>query len=328
MHRLMTISIESWPIAGSFRISRGSKTAADIVMVTLTEEGVIGRGECVPYPHYGESIESVVTELRKILPGVQNGLGRLELQEAMPAGAARNALDCAFWDLEAKRSGTPVWQLAGLQEPRPIETAYTLGFDPLDEFREKALAAADRPILKLKVGGDGTDVARVAILRNAAPDARIIVDANEAWGDYVMSSTTEAHSLLRVAMIEQPLPPGKDKTLRGKQTHVPLCADESAHTTADLEKLVGLYDYVNIKLDKAGGLTAALKMAERARALEFKLMVGCMVGTSLSMAPAFLVAQSAEFADLDGPLLLAADRAPGMRYEGSLVYPPPAALWG
>ncbi len=258
---------------------------------------------------------------------VEGGADRRELAAALPAGAARNALDCALWDLEAKRRREPVWRLAGLPEPRPVLTAYTLSLDTPERMAEAARAAAGRPLLKLKLGGEG-DLDRVAAVRAAAPDAALIADANEAWTPDQLRRWLPELAALGVELIEQPLPAGQDAALAGIARPVPICADESCHDSASLDALVGRYDYVNLKLDKTGGLTEARRAAAKAQELGFGLMVGCMVATSLAMAPAALLAQLARYADLDGPLLLAKDREPGLRYEGSLLHPPEAALWG
>jgi L-alanine-DL-glutamate epimerase-like enolase superfamily enzyme len=315
---------ERWPIRGAFTIARGSKTEAEVVVVELEEDGVRGLGECLPYPRYGESVAGVVAQISSVPSG---GLTRTRLQALLPAGAARNAIDCALWDLEAKRSGRRVWQLAGLPEPGPVITAFTLGLDTPEKMGAAARENALRPLLKLKLSGAG-DLERVRAVRANAPNASLIIDANEAWSveDYRLLAPKLAG--LGVTMIEQPFPAGADGALAELPRPVPVCADESCHTGDDLARLVGSYDAVNIKLDKAGGLTEALSMRSAARALGFKLMVGCMVATSLSMAPAQLVAQGAEWADLDGPLLLAEDRSPGLTYRGSTVDPPEPAVWG
>ncbi|KQY26770.1 N-acetyl-D-Glu racemase DgcA [Rhizobium sp. Root482] len=327
MKRVLQTAVDHFPIAGSFTISRGSKTTASVVTCTVTDNGFAGRGECVPYGRYGETIDSVLAEIAEIAPLVEAGLDRQGLRERMKAGAARNAVDCALWDLEAKRSGQPAFILVGLAQPAPLTTAYTISMGEPEAMAAQAAQYAHRALLKVKVGS-ADDAARIRAVRAAAPAAAIILDANEGWSEdnlaYHFSVCTDAG----VALIEQPLPAGRDDALARIARPVPVCADESVHKTEDLPALVGLYDAVNIKLDKTGGLTEALVMRDAARALKLKIMVGCMVGTSLGMAPAVLVAQGAEFVDLDGPLLLARDRDPGLRYEASLVFPPSAALWG
>lgn len=326
--REISIESEHWPIAGAFTISRGSKTEAEVVTVTIRENGATGRGECVPYGRYGETVKDVLASIKVIGQSIADGMTRDELQRAMHRGAARNALDCALWDLEAKLTGEPVWKLAGLAEPQPLTTAYTLSLAEPDAMREAARASAARPLLKLKLGGDGDDIARVAAVREGAPQARLIVDANEGWkADDVLPLARE-FAKLGVALIEQPLPAKEDEALRGIDSPVPLCADESAHGIEGMIRLVGLYQYVNVKLDKTGGLTEALSVIRNARRRKLGVMVGCMVATSLAMAPATLVAQGADFVDLDGPLLLAKDRPHGIAYEGSLMMPPEKALWG
>lgn len=323
----LSVEAQTWPIAGSFTISRGSKTQADVVLVTLREGDHEGRGECVPYARYGETVKDVVSTLRFMETQIADGLTREELQRVMPRGAARNALDCAMWDLEAKQAGKPVWELAGLAEPKPVITAYTLSLGEPGAMEEAARQAAERPLLKLKLGG-GADIARVEAVRRGAPKAKLIVDANEGWSPDDILPLAHELAALGVALIEQPLPAGKDEALRGIDCPIPLCADESAHGLEGMLRLVGLYQYVNVKLDKTGGLTEALSLMRCARRRNLGIMVGCMVATSLAMAPAALIAQGAEFVDLDGPLLLARDRDPALQYEGSLLYPPRPELWG
>lgn len=325
MSRLeLTARAESWPIRGSFRISRGAKTEAVVVVAEVSDGVHRGRGECVPYARYGESVESVLAQIE----GLRGALvDRETLQAQLPAGAARNAVDCALWDLEAKRAGRRAWELAGVAAPAPTVTAYTLSLDEPARMAEAARAAAHRPLLKLKLGGEG-DVERVAAVRQAAPAARLIVDANEAWRPEQLEPFGRAMAELGVELIEQPLPAADDAALAGAQRPVPICADESCHDRAGLAALVGRYDAVNVKLDKTGGLTEALALAREAQRLGFKLMVGCMVGTSLAMAPATLLAGCAEFVDLDGPLLLERDRTPALSYEGQRIHPPSAELWG
>lgn len=323
----LSVEAQSWPIAGSFTISRGSKTQADVVLVTLREGDHVGHGECVPYARYGETVKDVVGALRFMEMQIADGLTREELQRVMPRGAARNALDCAMWDLEAKQTGKPVWDMAGLPEPKPVITAYTLSLAEPDAMEEAARLAADRPLLKLKLGG-GADIARVEAVRRGAPRSQLIVDANEGWSPDDVLPLARELATLGVSLIEQPLPAGKDEALRGIDCPIPLCADESAHGLEGMLRLVGLYQYVNIKLDKTGGLTEALSLMRCAKRRKLGIMVGCMVATSLAMAPAALIAQEAGFVDLDGPLLLAKDREPGLHYEGSLLYPPRPELWG
>ncbi|MGE5269907.1 MAG: N-acetyl-D-Glu racemase DgcA, partial [Thiohalocapsa sp.] len=323
----LSVARRSWPLAQPFAISRGSKTSAEVVVAEVFDGEFRGRGECVPYPRYGESVDSVVAQLEAMKGAVFSGLDRHELQRAMAPGAARNALDCAFWHLDAQRDDRRVAHMAGIGALKPVVTAYTLSLDTPERMGEMALAQRQRPLLKLKLGGDG-DVERVRAVRRAAPAARLIVDANEGWDERDLVRVMPALAEFGVELIEQPLPAEDDSALARVPRAIPVCADESCHTRADLERLAGKYDAVNIKLDKAGGLTEALALAEAAAARGFKVMVGCMVGTSLAMAPALLVAQRAQFVDLDAPLLLAADRVPGLRYDGSTVYPPEPALWG
>jgi len=323
----LEIAAESWPIRGRFTISRGSRTEAEVVVATIARDGHVGRGECVPYGRYGETVEGVVATLRAEAAAVAAGLDRETLRHTMPAGAARNALDCALWDLEAKASGRPAHELAGLAGPKPLTTAFTLSLGEPAKMAADATAAADRPLLKLKLGGDG-DAARVAAVRAARPDARLIVDANEAWRRDALERNLAAMAAAAVELVEQPLPADDDLGLAEIARPVPVCADEAAHTAQSLDRLRGKYDMVNIKLDKTGGLTEALDFAAAARAVGLRIMVGCMVGTSLAMAPAVLLGGLADFVDLDGPLLLARDREPGIRFAGGTLHPPPRALWG
>ena len=327
----VSVRIERWPLAGAFSISRGSKTEAVVVVAELTDGVHRGRGECVPYARYGETPEGVVAALAAVRSAVQHGLDRTGLQSAMRAGAARNALDGAYWDLEAKRTGRHVHELAGLAVPEPRVTAYTISLAAPAVMAEAAERAAERPLLKVKLGaGDGDDPERIAAVRRAAFRAELIVDANEGWSEKDFAQNLFACADAGVTLIEQPLPEGRDAALMLPRMRrpIPVCADESVHDRASLDALAGKYDAINIKLDKAGGLTEALALAAEAERRGFALMVGCMVATSLAMAPALLVAQRARVVDLDGPLLLAKDREPGLRYDGSLVYPAEPALWG
>ncbi len=328
----LNVRHESWPLAGSFTISRGTRTTAEPVVVELSHSGddgrvVLGRGECVPYARYGETVEGVIAAIEGLRPLIQDGLDRIGLQKLLPAGAARNALDCAYWDLEAKRAGHPVWQLCGLSPLEPVTTAYTLSLDTPDAMGRAAAANGARPLLKLKLAGPD-DLARVEAVRANAPETRLIVDANEGWSldDYVELAPKLA--MLGVVLIEQPLPAGQDAPLAGMQRPVPVCADESCHATDSLTEIAGRYDAVNIKLDKTGGLTEALRLKQAALDQGYRIMVGCMLATSLAMAPALLVAQDVAVVDLDGPLLLARDRAEGLAFDGSLIHPPEPALWG
>jgi len=325
--RRLVVRQESWPLAQVFTISRGSRTTAEVVVAEVSEGAHRGRGEGVPYARYGETVAGVAAALEAMAPQVAEGLDRAALQEALPAGAARNALDAALWDLEAKVSGKPVARLAGLEPPGSLITAYTLSLDTAEAMGRAAAEHATRPLLKIKVTGEG-DLERVRAVRSAAPRSRLIVDANEGWSPEHFERYAPALAELGVALIEQPLPAGRDEALARLPHPIPVCADESCHTSADLAGLTGRYEVVNIKLDKTGGLTEALGLAAAARERGFRIMVGCMVGTSLAMAPAILVAQGAEFVDLDAPLLLARDRQPGLRYEGSVLFPAKPALWG
>ena len=326
--RDISIDVETWPIAGAFTISRGSKSQAEVIVVTIRDGSHMGRGECVPYGRYNETVKDVVASIKAATMSLGQNLNREALQRTMARGAGRNALDCALWDLEAKMSGTPVWQLAGLAKPHTLNTAYTLSLDTPEIMHKAAQTHAHRPLLKLKLGGTGDDIARVAAVRTGAPDATLIVDANEGWNADNVHDMALALSQYGVALIEQPLPVKDDEALREISSPIPFCADESAHGLEGLARLVGLYDYINIKLDKTGGLTEALCVLRCARRRNLKVMVGCMVATSLAMAPAMLIAQDAEFVDLDGPLLLARDRDHGIRFTGSVMDPPERELWG
>ncbi|MEM1366238.1 MAG: N-acetyl-D-Glu racemase DgcA [Pseudomonadota bacterium] len=327
----MEIRHESWPLATAFRISRGAKSAAEVLYLALKDEktGIRGQAECVPYGRYGETMESVEGQIQSIAPQLQEGLTRQELLLALPRGAARNAVDCALWDLEAKRSGTPAFRTAGHRFLGTRQTYFTLSLSDPSALADQARTSADHMTLKMKVGvGDGQDAARIHAVRGAAPNARIIVDANEAWSPDVFIEMMHHCASAHVALVEQPLPADSDEILRTTPRPVPVCADESAHCSKDLPTLHGKYDYVNIKLDKSGGLTEALTMQREARAMGFGILVGCMVGTSLAMAPAMILAQDAEHVDLDGPLLMASDRHPPLPYTTNTVGPPPEELWG
>jgi L-alanine-DL-glutamate epimerase-like enolase superfamily enzyme len=323
----LTVQAERWPIAGAFTIARGAKTEALVVVAEINDGAVTGRGECVPYARYGETVEGVAAAIEAMRGALADGLDRNALQSAMPAGAARNALDCAFWDFDSKAAGRSVHAFAGLPQPHALVTAYTISLGTPEAMAAATALAATRKLLKIKLGGEG-DRARIRAVRAAAPNAELIVDANEAWRPESLAENLAACAAAGVTLVEQPLPAGDDAALVGIARPIPVCADESVHDRASLSGLVGRYDAVNIKLDKTGGLTEALGMAREAERLGFHLMVGCMVATSLSMAPAMLVAQRARVVDLDGPLLLARDRENGLRYQDSLVYPADAALWG
>lgn len=327
MPRHLEATIEAFPIAGTFTISRGSKTEADVIVCTISEDGFSGRGECVPYRRYGETMEGVMAEIAVVSKAIEAGLTRDGLQSAMKPGAARNAVDCALWDLEAKRSGSSVAAAIGATRQEPIVTAFTLSLSDAAAMGEDAKKSSGRPLLKIKLGTED-DESRLRAVRDSAPNARIIVDANEGWTEENIERHLAIAAELKISLIEQPLPAGKDEILSHIKRMVPVCADESVHSTADLSSLRDRYEAVNIKLDKTGGLTQALVMKTEAQRLGFQIMVGCMVGTSLAMAPAVLLAQDTDYADLDGPLLLARDRPGGLRYEGSLVYPPLPELWG
>lgn len=327
MRRRLSVRLESWPLRGTFRIARGARIESRTVVVEVAEGAHTGRGEATPYPRYGETPEGTHAAIEGVRGAVEDGLSRAALLDALPAGAARNAVDCALWDLEAKRAGRRAWELAGLAPPRPCTTAMTLGLDTPENMGRAAARHAALPLLKLKVAGAG-DLARVRAVRENAPNARLIVDANEGWEVAMLDEFLPALRALGVEMVEQPLPAGEDDALAGRRFALPLCADESCHTTADLARLEGRYRMVNVKLDKTGGLTEALALVAAAEAAGFRIMVGCMVGTSLAMAPATLLVGRADYVDLDAPLLLAKDRKPGLRYRGTVLEPPSPALWG
>ena len=323
----LVAAIERWPIAGSFTISRGAKTEAVVVIATVSDGTHTGRGECVPYPRYNETPEATLAALEAMRTKLNTGLTRTALQSAMPPGAARNALDCALADLEAKASGQRIWTRLGRASPQARTTAYTISLGTPQVMAEATAKAAHRALLKIKLGGDG-DLERLTAVRKAAPNSELIVDANEAWTADNLKRHLAACADAGVTMVEQPLPAANDAALAKIKRPIAVCADESVHDRASLAGLRERYDAINIKLDKTGGLTEALAMADEAGKLGFGIMVGCMVATSLSMAPAMLIAQEARVVDLDGPLLLANDREHGLRYEDSLVYPPDSLLWG
>lgn len=318
---------EQWPIAGEFTIARGSKSQAEVIVVTIREGSYLGRGECVPYPRYGETIEGVAAAIQEFAQEIASGLDRSALQKAMPAGAARNAIDCALWDLEAKITGKSVAALTGISLPATLRTAYTISLDAPEAMAAAAAKARDLSLLKLKLGTDG-DEARMRLVRQARPDARLIADANEGWGTSDLEALLEAANKAGVELVEQPLAAGSDEQLAGISRFPPICADELIHDRSDLARIDGRYDAINIKLDKAGGLTEALALSDAARAKGLKIMVGCMVSTSLAMAPAMLVAANADYVDLDGPLLLERDRSPSLRYTNDMVTTANPELWG
>lgn len=346
MRRTLAVRAESWPLRRAFAIARGRKTTADVVVAEIGEDGLRGRGECVPYARYGESVEAVMAAIDGLGEAIAGGMETDELASVLPAGAARNALDCALWDLAAKRAGCRAWDLAGLPAPPPVLSAETISLDTPAAMAAAAAVAAVRdagaedgaaakagagtgvaPLLKVKVGGDGV-FERVAAIRVAAPTARLIVDANEGWTLAMLERLSEPLAALGVEMIEQPLPAGDDAALAGFSSPVVLCADESCHGIGDLDRLAGCYGMVNVKLDKTGGLSEALRLSAAARERGFAVMVGCMVATSLAMAPATLLAATAAVVDLDGPLWLVRDRAPPIGFAGGTISPPAAALWG
>ncbi len=323
----LAVTVERWPLAAPFAISRGTKTEAEVVVAEIADGPWRGRGEAVPYAHYGETLQGVLQQIESVRAPIEAGAGRVGLQRLLPPGAARNAIDCALWDLEAKRAGVRAWTLAGRTRLDPVKTCFTISLGSVEAMAETARINARRPVLKLKIAGpDSLDA--VAAVHAAAPLARLIVDANEALSFDDLTRLAPELARLNVQLIEQPLPVAADEALEGYDSPIPLCADESLHTRAELAACARRYGLVNIKLDKTGGLTEALALAAEARALGLELMVGCMVATSLAMAPALILAQGARFVDLDGPLLLARDRAPGLAITGSMIAPPDPELWG
>ncbi len=320
---MITVTKDTFPLAEVFTISRGSRTEANVLTVRVTRDGVTGWGECVPYARYGETLDSVTAQIENLPPDID----RIALQDALPAGAARNAVDCALWDHMAKTSGERAWQLAGLQKPHPEITAYTLSLDTPENMEAAARKHAYRPLLKIKLGTPD-DMARLEAVRRGAPATPIIIDANEGWTAEVYSELAPHLVDLGVKLVEQPLPASDDDMLAEIERPLPVCADEAAHDRKTLSALEGKYDVVNIKLDKTGGLTEALELRRAATEQGFGIMIGCMVGSSLAMAPAVLVAQGAAFTDLDGPLLLAEDRPEPLIFDADGVHPPEASLWG
>jgi L-alanine-DL-glutamate epimerase-like enolase superfamily enzyme len=325
--RQLSINVERFALKNPFVIARGAKTEAVVVVATIRQGAHSGHGECTPYARYGESVESVVAAIESVREAMEAGADRVALQALLPAGAARNALDCALWDLDAKRAGVPAFQMAGLHRLAPCVTAFTLSVGTPEEMAKAAKAAADRPVLKVKLAGAG-DAERLAAVRAAAPDSELIVDANEAWRPENLEENFAACAAAGVSLVEQPLPAGADGALCERRWPVAICADESVHDRKGLAALSGRYDLVNVKLDKTGGLTEALALADEAEKLGFGLFIGCMVASSLAMAPALLLTSRARFVDLDGPLLLAQDRPHGLRFDGSTLFPPERELWG
>lgn len=328
MTTTLDVAVERWPLAGVFTIARGSRTEAVVVVVTLTRDGVTGRGECVPYARYGETVDSVVAAIEAARPALCAGADRSTIGAAMPAGAARNAVDCALWDLEAKLAGVPAHVIAGIDRLAPATTCYTISLGTPAAMAGSAALQADRPILKVKLGGGDDDPERIAAVRDAAPDCLLLVDANEGWSAQSLARNIDACARAGVALVEQPLPAVQDHALEGTRWPIPVCADESAHGIETLGDVARRYQAINIKLDKTGGLTSALSLVAAAKDEGLDVFIGCMVGTSLAMAPAMLLTPQARFVDLDAPLLLARDRPDGLRYEGSVVFPPARALWG
>lgn len=320
---MITATTDSFALTRTFTISRGSKTHAQVVTVRITRGGITGRGECVPYARYGETVQGVIDQIAAIPPDITHA----DLAHALPPGAARNALDCALWDVQAKSANRRIWDLLALPAPRPVITAFTLSLDSPQVMREQAALHAHRPLLKIKLGTPD-DMPRLEAVRQGAPRARLIIDANEGWTPEIYQDLAPRVVALGVVLVEQPLPAGADEALAHMPRPLPVCADESCHDRASLAGMRGKYDVVNIKLDKTGGLTEALALRDLAQDMGFGVMVGCMVGTSLAMAPAVLIAQGAAFTDLDGPLLLAQDRDHALLFDEQGIHPPTAQLWG
>ena len=320
---MIQAKVEIFPLAHVFRISRGARTQAEVVTVTIEKDGVTGRGECVPYARYNETLESVIKQVESLPADID----KQTLQDTLPPGAARNAVDCALWDFECKKRDQRIWKIAGIQVSEQKITAYTLSLDEPENMFKQAEKNSNRPLLKIKLGTPN-DMPRLEAVRKGAPNSEIIVDANEGWDAELYSQLAPELVRLGVKLVEQPLPADEDDDLIGLPRPLPICADESCHDRKSLEKLIGKYDFVNIKLDKTGGLTEALLLKNKALEAGFKIMIGCMVGSSLAMAPATLIAQNATFIDLDGPLLLAHDRQHGLLYDESWVHPPVKDLWG
>lgn len=327
--RAITIKAETWPLRQRFAIARGSKIAAEVICVEIHENGVTGRGEAVPYARYGETVETASAAIETLLPALKNGLTRAALGDALLPGAARNAVDCALWDLQAKQSGQSVYQMAGLPAPKPLTSAYTIVLDDADKMAQAATQARAYPLLKIKLGGPQgvmADITRLAAIAEARPDAQLIVDANEGWQAAELARYADNLGRYGVIFFEQPVPQAQEAAL--SQINLPFCADESVHDRGDIEALSDAYKWVNLKLDKTGGLSEALACVAAAKQRHMGIMVGCMVASSLSMAPAFVLAQQADMVDLDGPLWLAEDCPHGLHYDGAIIQPPNRLLWG
>ncbi|HVJ56088.1 MAG TPA: N-acetyl-D-Glu racemase DgcA [Aliidongia sp.] len=324
----VTVRCDVFPLSKPFTIARGDKAEARTVYVEILDRSLRGRGECVPYPRYGETVESVIEAIEQVAPALETGMiTRRSLRRAMPPGAARNGVDLALWDFDAKRTASSAWQIGALDVPHRVVTAFTISLDTPEAMAAAAIEEAHRPLLKLKLGAEG-DLDRVQAVRQAVPRARLIVDANEGWTPGELERYLPKLADAGVELVEQPLRAEEDEALARIARSIPICADESCHTREDLERLAGRYDAINIKLDKAGGMSEALALLEAGREAGFKIMIGCMVGSSLAVAPAVLLAQDADWVDLDAPLLLKRDRQPGLRYDGSMLYPPSVSLWG
>lgn len=323
------ISVDAFALYNAFTISRGSRNQAIVVTATVGDGTFSGRGECTPYPRYGESVGSVVQSIEDQRQNIQNGLTREDLQALMKPGAARNALDCAFWDYEAKKNKTSVVELAHIKPVQSVVTAYTISLDTVENMYRRASEEAHRPLLKIKLGSGESDIERIMAIRQAAPNSQLIADANEGWSGEYLQEHINACEESNYALVEQPVPAKDDEVLRHiKKKFIKICADESVHDRKTLGRLSGLYNTINIKLDKTGGLTEALKLIQEAQKHEFSIMVGSMLCTSLGIAPAMLLTPFADFSDLDSPLLVKEDRTDPIRYENGLLFPPLPSLWG
>ncbi|AJP73057.1 N-acetyl-D-Glu racemase DgcA [Sphingomonas hengshuiensis] len=327
MPRILRAQHDSFALSRPFRISRGVKTQAEVVTVAIAQDGLVGRGEGVPYPRYGESVESALAAIEGVRGAIEDGADRAALQSLLPPGAARNAVDCALWDLEARLAGRSVAALIGAPEPDTLASALTIGIDTPMAMADAARAVSSAPLLKVKVDATDPD-AQLRAVRTAAPDARMIVDPNESWNRALLEAMAPLLVALRIDLLEQPVPAGDDAWLEGFDYPIAICADEAVHVAADLDVIAARYSHVNVKLDKAGGLTAALELADAARARGMGLMTGCMISSSLSIAPALHVARRSDFVDLDGPIWLAKDYPGGVRDDAGMMTPPAPGFWG
>ena len=319
MVRKLLVKKEEFPLLVPFKIAHGTRDVSELIYVRIIEDGYIGEGESCPYNRYGESCESVLDQIEGIRSQIESGISIEELQNIMPAGAARNAVDCALWALEAKKQGEAVWEIANLPKPKMVKTAYTISINEPHIMEQEALEKKDiYPIFKIKLAGDGKDKDRMCAVRKSAPINKMVVDANESWNKDIYKECIDMCQDLGISMIEQPFISYKDNKLQDLDKPITVCADESCHTCQDLDGLIGKYDMVNIKLDKTGGLTEAIKLVKKAKELNFQIMVGCMISTSLGILPAYYISQLVNFIDIDSPLFLAKDRN-FLHYDGANV---------